>query len=100
MTTNSWHAFRLYVAPIAPVVDDGPLPYVPLGVQPHMPGAGKRKPWLKQRAGETKEQFDHRTSHSCYNCGTYIANGAALNDHEDQCSDQGRRVQKTDGTVP
>ena len=51
----------------------------------------ERKPWLKRHSGETKSEYDYRTSHSCYNCGTFIVDTDALNRHEDQCSHQGRR---------
>lgn len=50
-----------------------------------------RRPWLTRRAGESQAQYDFRTSHSCYNCGVFIVDMAALNRHEDECSARGRR---------
>lgn len=51
----------------------------------------ERKPWLTRRAGEARAQYDHRISHSCFNCGTFIVDRNALDLHEDECSQQGRR---------
>lgn len=96
-------ALRTYFAPAEPATMDVPRPYVPPFAQPPKPAedASERRPWLKQRDGETQAEYDHRISHSCYNCGRYIKDRDKLNQHEDQCSQQGRRTTtENEGTLP
>jgi hypothetical protein len=83
---------RTFFGP-AVLVQNAVAPYVPPDSQPASPRnkVDPRKPWLKRRPGETKAQYDYRIHHSCYNCGTFIVDTQALNLHEDECSQQGRR---------
>ncbi len=91
---------RIYFAPTEPITTDEPKPYSPPDTQPPRitEEASERRPWLKRRDGETQEDYDHRTSHSCYNCGQYISDREALNRHEDECSQQGRRATMIEGS--
>lgn len=81
--------------PASPMADTFP-PYVPPDLekaepQPQPHARQGRKPWLQQREDETEEQYNHRTSHSCYNCGAFIVDTQLLDLHEDECSRQGKR---------
>jgi hypothetical protein len=83
---------RTYFGPALPD-ENSVAPYVPPDSRP-APTRKKvdpRKPWLKRRPGETKAQYDHRIHHSCFNCGTFIVDTQALNVHEDECAQQGKR---------
>jgi len=86
-------ALRTFFQPAGQPVSDSPRPYVPPDVVAprRCSNEAARKPWLTRREGETKAQYDWRISHSCYNCGTVIADDALLNGHEDDCSAQGKR---------
>jgi hypothetical protein len=85
---------RVYFAPTEPIITDEPAPYIPPDTRPpQTENPSKRKPWLNQREAETQAEYNHRTSHSCYNCGQYISDREELNEHEDNCSQQGRRAQ-------
>lgn len=97
---------RIYFAPAVSVGGSGgPPPYVPPDVLPprgpdvwpaDSPEVIERKPWLQRRTEETSVDYDFRISHSCYNCGMFIVDSAALNQHEDQ---HGRR-QDGSATTP
>jgi hypothetical protein len=86
---------RTYFAPVRPFTNAIPAPNVPPDEPPTNNDNRARKPWLNRRPDETKEQYDFRISRSCYNCGTFIVDGEALNRHEDECSAQGRRAKAT-----
>lgn len=88
---------RIYFGPPIQPGPDEYAPYIPPETKhaeskPH-PGEDRR-PWLKQRGDEDRQQYDFRISHSCYNCGTFIVDKNLLNVHEDQCSHQGKRDNK------
>lgn len=40
--------------------------------------------WMRQRAGESARAYRHRLSHSCYRCGWFSEDMAALDAHEDR----------------
>ena len=84
---------RTFFTPTKRPLPIEPRPYVPpdlMGTLRQVNGSVK-KPWLRQRDGETKEKYNWRISHSCYNCGTVISDRTVLNAHEDSCPAQGRR---------
>lgn len=62
-----------------------PRRYVPPEKRP-APEPVRKRPWMVQRDGETKEQFEHRVANSCYRCGVYLPGADVLNAHEDQCT--------------
>lgn len=43
------------------------------------------KSWMKRRPGESEEERLARVAHSCYRCGHYEPDLAALGQHEDTC---------------
>ena len=40
------------------------------------------RPWLKPKPGETVQEWNRRTNHSCYACGDFYADLADLDAHE------------------
>lgn len=66
-----------------------PRRYVPPDSEPPAPDppVQNRKPWMSRRKGETAKQHADRVAHSCYRCGTYIVDLAALALHEGGCSE-------------
>lgn len=46
-------------------------------------GTPPERPWQQRKRGETVEAYQARTNHSCYACGVYIADLAALDKHEE-----------------
>lgn len=73
--------------------DNGHKPYVPPGTRQAQSNVVPEslKPWMARRDNETRREYDWRVNHSCYNCGTVIAEMADLALHEDRCSSQGKR---------
>lgn len=69
-------------------MDIQPKPYVPLSVHAHefrQPKGHGVRPWMLRRNGETTAAWLDRTNHSCYRCGTYIADMQELDTHEAGC---------------
>jgi hypothetical protein len=65
--------------------DMNPLPYEPrIGPdQIGVPVVDKARPWLALRTGESLPEWHTRMSHTCWRCGAYIVDNAALDQHED-----------------
>jgi hypothetical protein len=61
-----------------------PTPYVPRTAAGVIAGPveDKSRPWLALRPRETKAEWHERTSHSCWRCGRYEPDNAALDAHE------------------
>jgi hypothetical protein len=70
----------------AQIVDLQPKPYVPLREREFRQPRGHHvRPWMLRRNDETIAAWQHRTSHSCYRCGLYIADMRKLDTHEVSC---------------
>jgi hypothetical protein len=50
--------------------------------QPPNPPPVNKRTWLRRKPGETARQWNERTNKSCYCCGVFIADSAALDAHE------------------
>ena len=48
------------------------------------PVQNKAKPWLALRNDETSAQWQDRLSHTCWKCGTFIVDRDALDQHENE----------------
>lgn len=65
-----------------------PVPYRPpdLGHPRHgkraVPQVDKSRPWLALKPGETQTQWQRRINHSCWRCGHFEEDTAALDEHE------------------
>lgn len=66
-------------------MNTNPAPYVPPQQGQVLPDRAYLKPWQHRRPGETTEQFQDRTSHSCWKCGREIRDMATLDTHETTC---------------
>lgn len=44
---------------------------------------GQNRPWMNLRPGETESERAGRLMRTCYACGAYIVDGAALDAHEE-----------------
>ncbi|MBA8826324.1 hypothetical protein FHX42_003700 [Saccharopolyspora lacisalsi] len=53
------------------------------GVRVYRPGWRSH---MERRPDETREQHNHRLSHSCYRCGHYEPDDAILDPHEETCT--------------
>lgn len=83
-------AFRTYHGPSNPV-GNAVVPYVPPQMRLTKPINIDRKSWQAQRDDESFAHHVFRVSHSCYNCGNFFVDLAMLDQHEDNCSTQGKR---------
>jgi hypothetical protein len=63
-------------------------PYRPVIESPVRPVGGptldKSRPWLALRDGETALEWHQRVAHTCWKCGTFIVDPAALDAHESE----------------
>ncbi|RCW46941.1 hypothetical protein DFQ14_101281 [Halopolyspora algeriensis] len=53
------------------------------------------KPHMRQRPGESVEQWRDRLAHSCYRCGWYEPHTAVLDTHEQTCDGAPQKGQRS-----
>lgn len=64
----------------------GAQPYVlPDRVLPEPDRVGYVRDWMRLRPGESEAERAARLYHTCYVCGAFIVDMAALASHEDEC---------------